>query len=374
MKATNTFISNRLRDRVIENSYRSLSFKKRLIDFCSNDYLGFSQSSDLQKEILMEATRMNTSVSGSTGARLISGNDLFTETLEKDIARFHNAEAGLIFNSGYDANLGIFSSLPQRGDTIICDELIHASIIDGCRLSFANRYSFAHNNLQSLEEKLKVAKGRIYIAIESVYSMDGDEAPLLAIQELADKYDAALIVDEAHTTGIFGKRGEGLVVHYNLQDRVFARIVTFGKALGCHGAVIIGSDKLRQYLVNFARSFIYTTAASPFNHLSVALAYQYLQNGNFAEIMHQKIALFKKLTLALKADFIESRSPIQCLIYPGNENVKKLESTIKAEGFDVRAILHPTVPLGKERLRFCLHTFNSDEEITKLTQVLKANL
>ncbi|WP_256011527.1 aminotransferase class I/II-fold pyridoxal phosphate-dependent enzyme [Desertivirga xinjiangensis] len=361
-----SYINAKLNERIEGHSLRTLNTYVQLVDFCSNDYLGFARSADLQSIFQAEISKHSYSLTGSTGSRLISGNDPFTEDLENYISHFHQAEAALIFNSGYDANVGIFSSLPQRGDTIITDELIHASIIDGARLSFANRYSFKHNDLNSLEEKLKVAKGRIFIAVESIYSMDGDTAPLQKIAALAERYSAALIVDEAHAVGIFGEQGQGLVHQLGLQDQVFARIITFGKALGCHGAAILGSQALRSYLINFARSFIYTTAASPLSHLSVYSAYQYLRRNNFKRDIELKIAAFKEAAGQLPGLFINSESPIQCLLVEGNQKAKRLEAALQDAGFAVRAILHPTVAEGKERLRFCLHTFNSDNEIKLL--------
>jgi len=345
-----------------------------LIDFCSNDYIGFARSKELQAQIDLIIKSYDGFLSGSTGSRLISGNNEFTEILEAEIASFHQAEASLIFNSGYDANLGLFASLPQKGDTIITDELIHASIIDGARLSFANRFSFKHNDLQSLEEKLRAAKGRIFIAVESVYSMDGDEAPLKEIVTLAEKFSAAVIVDEAHAAGIFGDHGKGLVKALGLEDKVFARLVTFGKALGCHGAAILGSSQLRSYLINFARSFIYTTGASPFTHISVKAAYQLLAANDYQSDAFEKINLFRKEAGDLYQSFVSSNSLIQCLLVPGNENARKLASSLQNDGFNVRAILHPTVPEGKERLRICLHTFNTNEEIRSLIQQLKKYL
>ena len=210
MKKINNFIEEKILERIKNSSLRNLSSNQNLADFCSNDYLGFARSERL-KALIESQLKLHTSyLSGSTGSRLISGNDDFTEKLEAEIALFHNAESALIFNSGYDANVGLFSSLPQRGDTIILDELIHASIIDGARLSYANRYTFKHNDLISLEEKLKLSKGNIYIGIESIYSMDGDAAPIAEIIELAEQYEAVVIVDEAHAVGIFGQNGRGL--------------------------------------------------------------------------------------------------------------------------------------------------------------------
>jgi 8-amino-7-oxononanoate synthase len=239
-----TFIRNRLNDREAAGTLRTLKPENTLVDFCSNDYLGFARSITLKNSIVNEIARYPDSLNGSTGSRLLSGNLSYAEDLEQQIANFHQAEAGLIFNSGYDANVGLFSSLPQKGDTIICDELIHASIIDGARLSHANRYTFSHNNLESLEGKLKQAKGNCYVVIESIYSMDGDTPPILEILQLAEQYGASLIVDEAHAVGLYPA---GLIAELGVQNRVFARVVTFGKALGCHGAIVLGSSLLRQY-------------------------------------------------------------------------------------------------------------------------------
>ena len=373
MKYINEFIDQKLQERIANLSLRTLSSNTNLIDFCSNDYLGFSRSEKLKSLIETQLQRTPSYAIGSTGSRLISGNDDFTEILESEIALFHNSESALIFNSGYDANLGLFSSLPQRGDTIILDEFIHASIIDGARLSHANRYTFKHNDLNSLEEKLKLAKGHIFIGIESIYSMDGDTAPLSDIILLAEKYSAAVIVDEAHAVGIFGKNGRGLVEHHDLTDKVFARIVTFGKALGCHGAAVLCNQNSRTYLVNFARSFIYTTAASFYTHLSIKMAYKHLLETKISSI-HEKVELFKQRTRPIHELFVSSNSPIQCLVIAGNEKAKHLAATLQEKSFDVRAILHPTVPSGKERLRICLHSFNTDLEIEKLAQTLIENI
>jgi 8-amino-7-oxononanoate synthase len=369
LKKPEDFIQFKINERKQSNSFRSLKQNGGLIDFCSNDYLGFARSTQLKLTIEEELKRYPLYTLGSTGSRLISGNSSFVEELEQEIADFHEAESGLIFNSGYDANLGLLSSLPQRGDTVIVDELAHASIIDGIRLSHAGRFSFRHNNLSHLEEKLKAAKGQIYVVVESIYSMDGDEAPLFEIATLAGKYNAALIVDEAHATGIFGDGGRGIVSRDKLQEKVFARVVTFGKALGVHGAIILGSPALREYLINFSRSFIYTTTASFHSHLSIKAAYGLLKITDRQSILKEKITLFRN-SLNSCADVIESRSPIQCLLIPGNFRSREASHKLQKEGFDVRAILHPTVAEGKERLRICLHAFNSDEEIINLTRSL----
>ena len=314
MNSADDFIKVRLADRKLSQTYRSLKPESGLIDFCSNDYLGFARSAELKDKVDQYLNSNPDYLNGATGSRLLSGNTVFCEELESEIAEFHHAEAGLIFNSGYDANLGLFSSLPQRGDTIITDELIHACIIDGARLSHANRFTFKHNDLESLEQKLKHATGNIYVAIESIYSMDGDIAPLQETIALTSSYGAHLIVDEAHAVGLFGK---GLVAELGLEKQVFARIVTFGKALGAHGAIVLGSDVLRQYLINFARSFIYTTAPAFHQLLTVKMAYQLLSVATQQQqALLANIKLFKSELLTIPA-LLNSKSAIQGIIIPG---------------------------------------------------------
>jgi len=370
LKPAEKFIKDKLDQRREDGSLRSLTPGNNLVDFCSNDYLGFARSSVLKELITDEMKANNDYFIGSTGSRLLSGNSNYIEDLEKEIAGYHQSEAGLIFNSGYNANLGLFSSLPQKGDTIIMDELAHASIIDGARLSFANRYIFRHNNIISLEEKLKNAGGRKYIAVESIYSMDGDTAPLAQIAGLSEKYDAHLIVDEAHAVGLYKK---GLVNELGLEDKVFARLVTFGKALGCHGAIVLGSDMLREYLINFSRSFIYSTAASFHEFAAIKMAYQLLPGSDSArEKLKNNIDYFRESMSGNKLNSIESNSAIQCLVIGNNEDTKKIALRLQQEGLDVRPILSPTVPKGTERLRICVHSFNSKEEIALLAKTINS--
>ncbi len=402
MKPIESHLFSILEERKQQSLFRSLRTSKNLIDFCSNDYLGFSQKIKQNSEIYSFP-------SGATGSRLLAGNTQFVEDLEQEIADFHGAEAGLIFNSGYDANVGLLSCLPQKNDVLFTDELIHASMIDGARLSYATRYKFKHNDVENLEDRLEWIEDReqnsenkfessleteeiqdkeilivtkspipnpkspIFIAIESVYSMDGDLANLEAIVNLSEKYGANLIVDEAHATGVFGKNGKGLVCELGLEDKVFARVVTFGKALGCHGAIVLGSKNLRNYLINFARSFIYTTAAPMHTHESVRQAYQLLKSPNFSnEKLHYLIYFFKEQAKQVPdLELIESISAIQCIIISGNEKCREVATKLQNAGLDVRPIVSPTVPKGKERLRICLHEFNTEEEILKIFETLK---
>jgi 8-amino-7-oxononanoate synthase len=280
-----------LRVREHEGIKRNLQYENTLYDFSSNDYLGFARSRGLKQNIMNELLGYPLSLLGATGSRLLSGNTEFAEQLEKELATIHQAENGLIFNSGYTANLALFSSVPQKNDTVICDELIHASVIDGARLSLAKRLKFRHNDLEDLEKKIKLSTGQCYVAVESVYSMDGDLADLLHIAKLCRDYDARLIVDEAHA---FGVLGTGLVDLLKIQQAVFARVVTFGKALGLHGAIVLGSELLRDYLINFARPFIYSTAPSFSELLPLKLAYKHLLTHPQAQVLLQhKSSLLK---------------------------------------------------------------------------------
>lgn len=383
MHQIENFLAESLQKRKDLALYRILKTTENMVDFCSNDYLGFAKTGILVEGIKQELAQLEQSHNqwvGATGSRLLAGNYAYTENLESTIADFHGAEAGLIFNSGYDANVGVLASVPQKGDFLITDEYIHASMIDGARLSYATRLKFSHNDLSDLRKKLEHAKtqntGRIYVAVESVYSMDGDEAPLKALADICAEYGAGLIVDEAHATGVFGDRGEGLVSYYGLEKRVFARVITFGKALGCHGAIVLGSESLRAFLINFARSFIYTTAAPLHSHAGVKSAYDYLQSANFNNLyLHKLIRYFREqVASSCSYPIIESRSAIQCVVIPGNETCRQVALQLQKAGLDVRAILSPTVPKGKERLRICLHQYNTFEQIDALVKQMSPHL
>jgi 8-amino-7-oxononanoate synthase len=363
MNAATLLINERLEKRAAQGLLRKLPLERALTDFCSNDYLGFSRSEDLKNKVFKAQQTHQGMPLGATGSRLLTGNSMFAESLEEDLAADHQAASALLFNSGYTANLALFSCLPQKGDTIIIDELVHGSVIDGCRLSFANAIKFKHNDIQSLEEKIKKAKGSCYVAIESVYSMDGDLAPLTEISALCQTYGAQLIVDEAHAFGVFGR---GLVHLAGLTRNIFAVVITFGKALGAHGAAVLGSQALRSYLINFARPFIYSTAMPFSNLLQLQTSFRFLQeNTHLQQELQRKILLFKQ-RLSPKSAINTLESPIQAIIFPGYEKVKSVSRELAEEGLAVYPILSPTVPKGTERLRICLHIFNTDEEIEKL--------
>ncbi|WP_430411427.1 aminotransferase class I/II-fold pyridoxal phosphate-dependent enzyme [Kordia sp.] len=365
----------KLQERTQKNTLRRLSTEKKTIDFSSNDYLGFAKSETIFNKTHQFLVDRNLQQNGATGSRLLSGNSKLYEEVEAHICTFHNSEAALLFNSGYDANIGFFSSVPQRGDAIFYDEYIHASIRDGINMSNAKSYKFKHNDLDDLakkinnsSQKLSTLNQDIYIVTESVFSMDGDSPNLQELITFCNKNNYYLVVDEAHALGVFGTHGEGLLQKLGVEQEVFARIYTFGKALGCHGAVILGSNELRTYLVNFARSFVYTTGLSPHAVATIKIAYNELAETIATKQLKDTIATFKQATQQLK--FIPSNSAIHCYIISGNKNVKKAATQLQSKGFDVKPIVSPTIPEGKERLRFCLHAYNSTEEIEEMINTL----
>ncbi|TNJ46976.1 8-amino-7-oxononanoate synthase [Tamlana fucoidanivorans] len=371
-------LHHKLEEREASNALRALTTPTHLIDFSSNDYLGFAKNKTIFKQAHDYLNGHGITQNGATGSRLLSGNHALYPLLENSISNVHNSDAALIFNSGYDANIGFFSSVPQRGDIIFFDEYIHASIRDGISMSHAKSYKFKHNDLVHLEALLRrIPKDQnIYVVTESVFSMDGDTPNLKALSKLCITNKALLIIDEAHAIGVFGNKGEGLVQHLKLEASVFARLITFGKAMGCHGAAILGSAPLKQYLINFCRSLIYTTALPPHSLSTIHAAYNELFVSHSKQQLHQNILHFKNgiLKHKLQNAFIESHSAIHCCIVSGNDRVKTIAKTLQNKGFDVKPILSPTVPKGQERLRFCLHSYNTETDIEHVLQLLSLNL
>lgn len=346
-----------LQDRIEKGSERSLlSFDESFIDFWSNDYLGLGRKSN------------KIDLKSGSGSRLISGNSRVIESVEEFLANHFESESALIFNSGYDANLGFFSSVPQKGDTILYDELIHASVRDGIRLSFANAYSFQHNSLEDLIKKLKKVEGTVFVAIESIYSMDGDLAPLKKIHDLCEQFGALLIVDEAHAGGVFGSDGKGLCNEVGIEP--FARLFTFGKGFGAHGAAIVSTAEIKRFLINFARSFIYTTALPEAFYQHIQIQVEAAKNTNLRLELQRNITFFRSKFSELKSDL---HSPIQVIEVPDIEKCKELAKTLQENGFAVKAILPPTVQDGGQRLRICIHQFNLESEIQKLIELLQMN-
>jgi 8-amino-7-oxononanoate synthase len=353
---------DKLSKRKKEGTFRSLTLVNSSIDFFSNDYLGLACEYSHEKSVV--------ELTGATGSRLLSGNSLEADICEKFLANHFNAASSLVFNSGYSANLALLSSIPQRGDTILYDELVHASIRDGIRLSFANAVSFKHNDVTDLNTKLNASNGVVYVVVESLYSMNGDLSPLKEIVEICSDYSAFLIVDEAHSVGVFGKKGVGLIQELNLESKVFARVITFGKAYGFHGAAIVGSKDLVEFLINFARPFIYTTALPPQDYKTINdLVNSTLIPKNQVHLL-DNINYFRKRLTDTNRFPSDLRSPIQIIQTNTIENTIELAESLKKNGIFTKPIFSPTVPIGKECIRICLHSFNTHSEIDILKELI----
>lgn len=367
----NERLNNELDNRKLINSYRELKVIKDKVDFSSNDYLGFAQNEDLKSNIINKIKKIPGI--GSGGSRLLTGNNIQIEILEKEVAEFHMAPAALFFNSGYEANSGLISTITKRNDTIIYDELIHASLREGIRLSNAQFFSFRHNDLIDLEIKLQKTVGEKFVIIESVYSMDGDLARLNEIVSITKRYKSNIILDEAHATGVIGNKGEGLAQHLELQGKIFARVHTCGKAIGNNGAFVLGSDTLKNYLINFCRPFIYSTAPNLMQVIAVAEGYRFLKEaGQLVAGLKENCIYFKQQIARFKnIQLLPSASAIFSILIPGNEAVKLAANYLQNENFDIRPILSPTVAEGSERLRVCIHSFNTKQEIDELISFLE---
>ncbi|KAK5114295.1 hypothetical protein LTR62_002546 [Meristemomyces frigidus] len=379
------------------------------IDFSSNDFLSLASNPDLRRKFIHELDKSPAHhQTGSGGSRLLDGNSTYALDLEKQIATFHAAEAGLLCNSGFDANVGLFSCLPQEGDVIIYDEAIHASVHDGMKLSRAREcLPFLHNDVQSLDKViqqcldnsagLRTGKCNVFVAVETVYSMDGDLAPLRQIADLLKHLlpqgNAHLIVDEAHSTGLYGPCGRGLVAELGLEHEITVRLHTFGKALACNGAVLLCSPTIREYLINYARPLIYTTFMSYPSLAAVKASYDFLAAGRteaLAEDLGRLIREFHRQLLELQEELTaascdsRSHAAVKALIRVPRKRPKSpifavltsepqvLAAYCQAQGFTVRGIVPPTVATGTERVRVCLHAGNTLAQVEGLVQVLRS--
>ncbi|GAB7361257.1 hypothetical protein MBLNU230_g1318t1 [Neophaeotheca triangularis] len=372
------------------------------VDFSSNDFLSLAKSKDLHTAFLEELHKFpHYNSLGSGGSRLLDGNSTYAEKLEKDIASFHRAETGLLCNSGFDANVGLFSCLPQRGDVVVYDEYIHASVHDGMRLSRASRcVKFDHNDLESFERILRSSdvggdaavrdgKKSVFVAVEAVYSMDGDIAPLREMKRVLDEIlpggNGYLIVDEAHSTGVLGPRGSGLVCDLNMENDVLVRLHTFGKGLACNGAILLASPLIRQYMVNYARPLIYTTFMSYPALAAIRASYSFLMSGRTESLAQNLHSLTSQLhgQLTTLINHLDIPSPLSHLLrlplsQPQYSPIfsllssqpKDLAAHCQRRGFVVRGIVPPTVPAGAERVRICLHAGNSTEEVKALVSCI----
>lgn len=364
-------LQERLLKRQAQGSKRYLHTAEGLIDFASNDYLGLSRSAILSAAVSeeLEIFRLHTGLNGlgSTGSRLLTGNSQYAEDLEESIARYHGFEAGLFFNCGYMANLGLISSIVNPTDIIIYDSYAHMSTCDGIRLSKARAYAFQHNDMSHLEKLLETvtSKGKRIVCVESIYSVDGSQSPLEELCSLCERYGAYLIVDEAHAIGVLGSQGRGVVFEKKLNQHVFAQVVTFGKALGCQGAIILGSKQLKEYLINFSRPCIYTTALPPYALATIKCAYQLLPE------LEKERSHIQKLSQLLCREATGSFGPhIHAIKIQGNAEVRHQAKRLAQAGFDIRPLMFPSVSRGNECLRVCLHAFNTESELQTLVDLI----
>lgn len=334
-------------------------------DFASNDYLGLARS-DVMREAVKAALERGVAV-GAGGSRLLRGNDTEHEALEAEAAAYFNAKSALYFGGGFLANAAIFSTLPQRGDLVVYDELIHASVHEGLRLSKAEHRAFAHNDATACEAviaqwRASGGKGTPWIAAETVYSMDGDQASIDDFFAIAASHDGMLMLDEAHATGLFGPDGRGLGAHLEGADNVVS-LHTCGKALGCSGALVCLPERMRDYLINRSRAFIYATAPSPLVAASVRAALQILKDEPARRAqLHTRVAFARRL-IRDKLGIEPSPSQIQPVITGTDASAVELAGAMRKAGFDIRAIRPPTVPEGTARLRLTL-TLNTSAETT----------
>lgn len=363
-------IKSVLDQRQLHHRFRSLKSPGLPIDFCSNDYLGLSRSAWIRQKV---GSYTHSERLGSTGSRLLTGQSSGFEALETYLAQTYQSEAALLFNSGFDANMGLLSTLIRPGDMVFYDASIHASMLQGLKLAGATAVSFAHNDISHLKALLMShsTEQEKWILCESYYSMDGDKALLNELVTIAHDYQAHIIVDEAHALGCFGQYGRGLCMEEDILPNIFARVVTFGKGMGCHGAAVLCSDEVKSYLINFCKSFIYTTAL-PDHTLSVIQAAH-----TFTELfdrpqrqLHSNIIYFSHQMKGHER--LKGEGPVFAWMIPGEQAVRQKAVQLQDTGLDVRPIVYPTVAEGTERLRISLHSFNTTDEIDTLVRLLIA--
>jgi 8-amino-7-oxononanoate synthase len=342
------------------------------VNLCSNDYLGLSTDA-LLKQALQDAVARPIAV-GSTGSRLLSGNSSDWEELEVDFAKFAGTETALYFSSGYSANVGLLSAILKPSDIVFSDKLNHASIIDGIRLAGVCKVIYPHcdvNFLQRALERHQNQPGARVIVTESVFSMDGDVAPLLALRDLAQQYAAELVVDEAHATGVIGPRGRGVTAQLGIEKDILAIVHTCGKALASIGAFVCSGGTVKQYLVNHARTFIFSTAVPPYLAHQIRAA-MYLADA--ADSMRTHLcAIADRVRNELRAAGLEvgsSNSHIIPVILGSNEIALHVARQLQSNGFAVRAIRPPTVAPGTSRLRLSLTSKITNEQVSRLCELI----
>ena len=358
-----------------QNLYRSLTPPKGL-DFCSNDYLGLSRDPDFRTAILekLEQATGPNSVS-SPASRLLRGNTSLHQALEQRLSGFKGTEAALIFPTGFQTNIGVLTALVGNQDRVLSDAQNHASIIDGLRLSGCQKIVFPHLDLGAVEEALSQPhpEGKTFLVTESLFSMDGDIAPLETYAALAKKYEAYLIVDDAHAVGVFGEeRGSGLTERFGVEKRALAIVSTFGKAFGLFGAFVAGPQVVIDYLINRCRSFIFTTAVPPLLLYGVEAGLDLLDAQ--PERRKRVCLLADRLRQPFKEaglDTLQSAGPIVPVVLGKSERALAVAQRLQKKGFDVRAIRPPTVAPGTARLRISVHADHTEQQIDQLAEAVE---
>jgi 8-amino-7-oxononanoate synthase len=371
LSSWNSALKNGLRELKIRSQKRSLE-ELRGVNLCSNDYLGLAEHPALHEAVIAAVTQAERV--GGTGSRLLSGQTEDWKRLEEEFAKFAGTEAALYFGSGYAANLGLLTTLVGKDDVVFSDELNHASLIDGMRLSGARKVIYQHLDLNALESALRQEPGapwRKVIVTETVFSMNGDISPLREMTGLAEKYGAVLIVDEAHATAVHGPQGGGIAAAVGLQNRLMAIVHTCGKALASAGAFVCGSAVLKDHLINHARTFIFTTAQPPYlaGQIRAAMNLAVGLDRERAELQQRAKWFARELRFA-GFDTAGSASQIVPAILGKNDDTMDAAEFLQREGFAVRGIRPPTVPEGKARLRFSLTSRISATEISRLKEAL----
>ena len=359
-----------LREIILLDPIHAIIEGKEVTLFCSNNYLGLTHHKEVIKAAKEALERYGV---GAGAARLISGhNPLYTE-LETALAKFKQTEKTLVFPTGYTTNIGTISALVGRRDAIFCDRLAHASIIDGCLLSGARFFRFKHNDLAHLEKLIKEANTfrRRLIITEGVFSMDGDIAPLPEIYEIAKKYDAILLVDDAHGTGVLGE-GRGSLFHFNIKGEGIIQMATLSKAIGALGGFVAGNKDLIDYLINKARSFIFTTALPPSVIAAAKKAIEIIEKEpEHLKRLKENIYFLRKGLNDLGFKLPSYPTPIIPLILGNEEDALDLSKKLFDAGFFIPAIRPPTVPKGSSRLRITISSVHKKEDIESLLDAIE---
>ena len=342
---------------------------EHFLSFCSNDYLGLANHPDL---IATMQSATQASGVGSGASNLITGHHRYHDNLEKQLAKFVQMPAALLFSTGYMANIGVISALMGRNDAVFADKLNHACLNDGAFLSRATFHRFPHNDVVALEALLKTstAKHKL-IAADAVFSMDGDMAPLPEYLSLCEKYDAYLYVDDAHGFGVLGEHGQGTLNHFNLKSPRIIMMATLGKAAGVAGAFVAGEQVVIEYLIQKANSYVYSTPAPPALSATLSTSVNLIEQGDHLRShLRTLIAYLKDNLNSKKWQLMPSDTAVQPLVVGGNHEALALSEYLQSCGVLVPAIRPPTVPVGTSRLRISLSAAHSIEDIQKLIKVL----